>query len=153
MRRNNGEHQDATSLNAIPRTTTTLECASVPENITYQHALVEELGIFAEQFGYSVDELRELSETAIRTRWHEAYIEHVAYRANGRQPDVWTLRLGPNYVYFTVELHAVVIRGYGYDIDHEPLDDRDGGYFYCDNAWHGWGERLGGAGQSIAPIV
>ena len=44
-------------------------------------------------------------------------------------------QLRGNWAYYTVEPFEIVIRGYGYEIDHEPLDDFDGGGFYADNAW------------------
>ena len=76
--------------------------------------------------------LRKATEKAIRTRHQEATIKHESHRAKGRQPDIWTLSLGSVEVIYTVQPHAVVIRGYGWDLHREPLDDFDGGGHYPD---------------------
>ena len=53
-------------------------------------------------------------------------------QARGRQPDVWELDFGKARIIYTVEPHAIVIRGYLW----EPLDDYDGGGYFHDSAWH-----------------
>ena len=103
--------------------------------ITYYSALEESFDDWAAECGFEPQSLREASEHAIRTRHHHAIIEHESHKARGIQPDIFSLSLVSANVYYTVEEQAIVIRGYGYEIDHEPLDDFDGGGFYEDNAW------------------
>ncbi len=76
------------------------------------------------------------TEEVIRTRHAEAFIEHESHRARGQQPDIFTLKLSERiWVVYTVEAGRVVVRGYGQQLDHEPLDDFDGGFFFWDAAW------------------
>ena len=56
-------------------------------------------------------------------------------RTNGDQPDIFMLSFGSVDVFYTVEPVEVMIRGYGWQIDHEPLDDYDGGGFYAEASW------------------
>jgi len=100
--------------------------------ITHDKFHDHEFDAFASECGSNPNVLREATETAIRTRHHEARIDDPSHRANGRQPGILTLSLGlPRsvQVVYTVEPHAVVIRGYSWDIVGEPRDDKDGGYF------------------------
>ena len=103
--------------------------------ITYHPTLDREFDDWALDCGLDAQSLRLASERAIRNRHHEAIIEHESHKARGKQPDVFSLSLGPANVYYTVEPLEIMIRGYGYEIDHEPLDYRDGGGFYADSAW------------------
>lgn len=103
--------------------------------MTYYPALDQAFDDWAAACGWDPQSLRQASEQAIRGRHHEATIEHEAHKARGIQPDIFSLSLGSVNVYYTVEPTEIVIRGYGYEIDHEPLDYRDGGGFYADNAW------------------
>lgn len=135
MKRQASEYQDTTPVNVRRRGGTTPESERESERIAYFFGLEEELPALAAEIGISPERLRALTETAVRTRRDAAYFSHESHRATGRQPDIFTLDLGPAVMFFTVESHAVVIRGYGYEIDREPLDDRDGGYFYCDADW------------------
>ena len=103
--------------------------------ITYYPSLNREFDGCASACGWDPQSLRRASEQAIRNRHHEAIIEHESHKARGIQPDIFSLSFGSVNVYYTVEPLEIVIRGYGYEIDHEPLDDFDGGGFYADNAW------------------
>lgn len=106
--------------------------------ITYHRALDEDFNVWASSCGWTLGSLREASEQAIRTRHDEAVIKHKSHEAQGRQPDIWTLCLDSMRsleMYYTVEQHNVVIRGYGWEITGEPLDDFDGGGFYHDIRW------------------
>jgi hypothetical protein len=114
----------------------TIKCPDEPKRVMYYPGLEDELPGIAEEIGFSADRLRRLSEMALRTRRHEAYIEHKSNMPFGRRPAVFTINLGRAWMYFTVEREVVLIRGYGWDIDHEPLHDGDGGGFYCDY-WSG----------------
>ena len=103
--------------------------------ITYHPAFDQEFEGWAAACRWDPQSLRQASQQAIRGRHHEATIEQESHKARGIQPDVFSLSLGSVNVYYTVEAIEIVIRGYGYEIDHEPLDYGDGGGFYADNAW------------------
>lgn len=103
--------------------------------ITIHYMLDSQYDCWAKDCKQSPQQLRQMSEEAIRTRHHEAKIED-GHEADGRQPDILTLQLGTIEMFYTIETHAVVIRGYGWELDREPLDDFDGGGFFCDNHWH-----------------
>src|SRR6478752_648535 len=87
---------------------------------------------WAVECSYEPWELRRISKHAIRTRHQLAALLH---RAHGRQPDVFSLDLGNARVIYTIEDRAVVIRGYTWDLDREPLDDFDGGGHFTEFAW------------------
>ena len=70
----------------------------------------------------------------IRTRQHEATIEHESDRAGGRQPNTYTLPLGSARMYYTVERQEIVIRGYGWAVVGEAIDDFDD-YYYSEFEW------------------
>ena len=103
--------------------------------ITYHPALDEAFDGWAKACGWDPLSLRQASEQPIRSRHHEAFIEHESHRASGSQPNVYTLSLGSVEVVYTIESLEVMIRGYGWEIDHEPFDDYDGGGFYTENSW------------------
>lgn len=103
--------------------------------ITYYPSLEECFDDWAAACGFDPQSLRQASEQAIHIRHHEAIIEHESHKARGIRPDVFSLSLGSVNVYYTVEPRDIVIRGYSYELGHEPLDDFDGGGFYMDNAW------------------
>lgn len=103
--------------------------------ITYHSVLEESFGDWARTMGLMPALLRKVSELAIRRSHHEAFIEDESREARGRQPDIFTLWIDPFKLYYTIEPHAVVIRGYGWDIKGEPLDDFDGGGLYCEYEW------------------
>lgn len=116
----------------IQRTT---RCHFQSKPISYHPALTDALDDWLSDCGWKPHSLRRASEQAIRSRHHEAIIEHEANRARGNQPDIFSLSLGSANVYYTVESVELVIRGYGWEIDHEPLGDLDGGGFYADASW------------------
>jgi hypothetical protein len=93
-----------------------------------------DLDTLAQQFGYEPTELCWVTEKAIREHHRQATIEEGHY-ALGRQPDVYNLKFSTLYVYYTIESQAVVVRGDGWDLDRDPLDDFDGGGYYCDYEW------------------
>ncbi len=107
------------------------------QTLVYDSVLEQDLPAFAMEIGHSLKSLRNATKTAIHNRIDDAYIEHESDRGRGSHPDILTLDIGKARVHFTIEAHAVVVRGYSYDIDHEPLDERDGGFFYVDDAWRG----------------
>jgi hypothetical protein len=102
----------------------------VGKSITYHPALDSDYDYWAEACGREPQSLRHVSEHAIRTRHHEAIIEDESNRACGDRPDVYTLSLGSVAVFYSVEESTVMIRGYCWELDREPLDDHDGGGFY-----------------------
>ena len=103
--------------------------------ISYYPRLNDAFDGWAADCGWDVLSLRRASEHAIRSRHHDALIERKSHRARGNQPDIFTLSLGSVDVIYTVELLEVMIRGYGWEIDGEPLDDYDGGGFYAEVSW------------------
>ena len=80
--------------------------------------------------GQTQTQVLDALEHGIRTRHNEARVEHPANKANSFRPDVYTLQLKEFCVYFSHEGGGVLIRGLGWEIDHEPLDDFDGGGFW-----------------------
>jgi len=103
--------------------------------VTYHKALERAFDGWAAACGWDAQSLRQATEQAIRTRHHEALIDQESHKARGKQPDIFTLWLDSVRVYFTVEPDEIVIRGYAYEIDGEPLDDWDGGGFYAEASW------------------
>ena len=103
--------------------------------ISYHPTLDRAFDGWASECGWDSQSLRLASEQAIRSRHHEAIIEHETNKARGNQPDIFTLSLASVDVYYTMEPVEVMIRGYGWEIDHEPLGDLDGGGFYAEASW------------------
>jgi hypothetical protein len=103
--------------------------------IRFHPCLNDAFDAWASACGYDPDALKRASEHAVCTRHHEAVIERESDTRRKNQPAVFRLSLGAIRVYYTVERLAVVIRGYGWEIDGEPLDDFDGGGFYADASW------------------
>lgn len=100
------------------------------EPIVYHQALEEAFDAWAMEIGKQPARLRRETGHAIRNRHGEAHIEHVSSRANERRSDVYTLPLDACVVYFSIEAGAVVVRGYGWDMDRKPPYDFDGGGFW-----------------------
>ena len=71
--------------------------------INYHPALDGEFDAWASDCGWDPESLRRASETAIRSRHHEAIIEHESHKACGNQPNIFTLFLGSLGVVYTVE--------------------------------------------------
>lgn len=103
--------------------------------INYYPRLNDAFDGWAADCGWDSQSLRNASERAICFRHHEAIIAHEFHKARGNQPDICTLSLGSVDVIYTVEPLEVVIRGYGWEIDREPLDHGDGGGFYAEVSW------------------
>ena len=120
------------SKQLLPR----IRCGGIHKLITYHPCLARTFDGWAADCGQKPQTLRKMTECAIRTRHQEARIDHISERANGRQPDVYCLDLNRIQVYYTIELHAVVVRGYAWELNYEPRDDFEGGGFICDAAWH-----------------
>ena len=81
--------------------------------------------------GWSAGGLRKVSENAIRTRHQDAFIEHECHTTH--KPHIHCLLLNQRRnlrVYFTVERHAVLIRGYFWDVAGSPWHDRTGGVVF-----------------------
>ena len=122
------KREEATNMNQTTRYFT-------DRPISYYLALDAAFDGWASDCGWEPQSLRRASEQAIRSRHHDAVIAHESDKARGNQPDIFTLSLGSVDVIYTVEPREVVIRGYGWEIDHEPLDDYDGGGFYAEASW------------------
>lgn len=87
---------------------------------------------WAESCGYKPRALWRATRRAVLTRHAEAVIwnsERVG------EPPVFQLSLGRASVFYTIESHGIVIRGYGWEIDGEPLDDFDGGGYFVEHDW------------------
>ena len=107
------------------------------DKVIQYHSVLND-GFFADLekvTGWSPQRLREATEEAITTRHHEAFFEHESDKARGNRPDVFSLRIDSVQVFYTVQQDIVMVRGYGWKLNREPLDDMDGGGFYCDNDW------------------
>ncbi len=104
--------------------------------IEYHIAVKEWFGELAADLALPPHLFWRQTEEEIRTRHAEAFIEHESHRACGKQPDIFTFKLSDRIcVVYTVETDRVVVRGYGHQLDHAPLDDFDGGFFFWDAAW------------------
>lgn len=98
--------------------------------ITY---LFEDLHLLVAKCGWQPAHLRRAAEAAIRERHHRNAEVVEDSHASGRGPAVYRLDLGSVGVFYTVESKGVVVRGYGYEVCGETLDDFHGGGFYlCD---------------------
>lgn len=104
--------------------------------VAYHPCLDDTFDCWAAECGYEPLELRRVTEHAVRTRHREALITDETRKPRGRQPAVWELDLGRVRVIYTVERHAVVIRGYCWDIPSPPRDDFDGGGYFPEFDWH-----------------
>lgn len=98
--------------------------------IIYHEALEQAYDDWATEIGEKPLRLRQLTEDAIRTRHHDARIQHDSLRATEQRSDIYELPLDSYVVYFSIDADAVMVRGYGWDIPREPLDDFDGGGFW-----------------------
>ena len=103
--------------------------------VSYHRALDQTYDAWASECGRDPKSLRDATEQAICTRHHEAIIDDECHKARRNQPDIFTLSLGSLQVFYTVEPCEILVRGYGWDIDREPLDDFDGGGFYAEASW------------------
>lgn len=91
---------------------------------------------WADACGWNLQRLRLVSLRTIRLRHHDAFIDHRCQKGRSGRPDVYHLNLDDRLsIIYSVELKGVVIRGYAWKLDHEPLDDFDGGGHYSDNHW------------------
>jgi hypothetical protein len=105
--------------------------------IVYDETVDRQFDVFASGCGYLPADLPRASERAILKRRHKARIPHACYRARGKQPDIWELKLdGGCSVLYTDEPHAIVIRGYWWKREAELLDDEEGGRIYMENSWY-----------------
>lgn len=98
---------------------------------------LDDLEGWAESCRCSRDELVNATELGLRFRRHNAFVAP-RNRRSQYQPDVFTLSLGVGQsatVFYTIESHAIVVRGFGWEIVGEPLDDSDGGSYHCDYEW------------------
>lgn len=110
--------------------TTTNQLSTLP--ITYYIALDHALGCWLEEWELDGTWLRTATETAIRTRHHDAVIEehHKAHHdpvAHRDLPDIFTICLGPVVAYYSIEPTAIMVRGYGRDLPDDADIHADGG--------------------------
>lgn len=104
------------------------------------HEFIEPLANwFAEQQECSIRDLRDRCERAIRDCPTTAYVRRDEDRGFGPQPNVFALELDSSrdfWAYFTVEEHAVVIRGFGRESPPEPHDEWAFGWYFCETEWN-----------------
>jgi hypothetical protein len=99
-------------------------------SISYHPGVSDSFDAWAEACRFHPDTLRRTTEFAIRNRHHQAIPEDARYKHRVDCPDIFRLSLGTADVYYSIEQQGVLVRGYGWEIAHEPLDDRDGGGYY-----------------------
>lgn len=104
--------------------------------ITFHPKLDRDIGEWARKCEWEPPDLMEESELAIRRRHNEATTGYESEQARGRQPSIFRLYIddGTTQVVYSVEDHAVVIRGYAWRNAHDPPGVWDGG-FYADAEW------------------
>lgn len=100
--------------------------------IKYVLRIAEDFQIFADESGISPRLLCRMTVLGILN-------QHVNAVRKPGYPNVEVFQLavgGPKntIVYYTVDCKTITVRGYGWDIDREPLDDQDGGFFIAP-AW------------------
>jgi hypothetical protein len=108
------------------------ERRGIEDPIRYHCSLLADFGGWALACKSKPRTLLATTERAIRTRGARGVIESPR---EGLRPAVLTLPLYLRHslnVYFTRESWCVLIRGYSWKVDREPLDDMDGGGFYSD---------------------
>jgi hypothetical protein len=104
--------------------------------VVFLPIIEDKFDLWADSLRYDPDRLRKASLKAVRTRHHEAFINHPSERANDRQPNIYTLAIPGGNAVYSDEPQAMVIRGYTYQIYRKPLDDFDGGFHITDYEWH-----------------
>jgi hypothetical protein len=97
------------------------------------HPIVYELGggdheFWADAVGCTPIELRDATESLIRTCHHAAILES---KAVAPFPEVYRLGLGCLVVFYTVEREAIVVRGYGENIPRHQCDETMSGGYNC----------------------
>lgn len=105
--------------------------------ITYHVHLDEHFSDWARDCGMEPIRLREASEMAIRERHNTEGAVGEVDRATEYQPDIFNLNLSSQVqVFYTIEERGVVIRGYAWELQREPLNELDGGSYYCEPNWY-----------------
>jgi hypothetical protein len=107
-----------------------LEPNIASRTILYHPGVSDSFDGWAKACGIRPDTLRRRTEFGIRNRHHQAVPEDPRYRYRPASCDVFRLGLGKIEVYYSIEQYGVLVRGYGWDITHEPLDERDGGGYF-----------------------
>ena len=98
--------------------------------ISYHPGVSDSFDGWAAGCGFHPETLRRATEFEIRNRHHEAIPEDARYKHRPDSADIYRLSLGTVDVYYSIEPSEVVVRGYGWEIPREPLDDHDGGGYY-----------------------
>jgi len=101
--------------------------------ITYYCAVSEGFEIYADECGVSPAALRRMTVLGILNRHVDA-----ERKPEYRNVALFCLALGgpkQAVVYYSVDAQMITVRGYGWEIGREPLDDRDGGCCYLEPAW------------------
>ena len=109
-----------------------------PIRVIYDYKLATKLEHWARFCSFKPDSLRKASKKAVRTNHHKAFFIHESHEAHGNQPNIYTqtLRKRPSvYIHYTIEPHAIVIRGYAWRIVDEQLGAFIGGAIYGELHW------------------
>jgi hypothetical protein len=91
-----------------------------------------EINYWAGFYGSSPCQLRRDTESMIRTCHQAALFD---FKATGKHPDVYELGLSSLRVYYTVEPHAIVVRGYSPNLADHQLEETFAGGIYADFDW------------------
>jgi hypothetical protein len=91
-----------------------------------------EIDYWAGFYGSSPGQLRSDTQSIIRACHRAALFD---FKASGKQPDVYELGLGSLRVYYTVESHAIVVRGYSPNLPPHQLDEAFAGGIYTEFDW------------------
>ena len=102
-------------------------------DVLYDYGVDVEIIYWADSVRCGVDQLRGRVRTVIRNCHHAALIES---QALGSQPEVYGLGIGSLKVFYTVETHAVVVRGFAPNLPHDQVEEEIAGGFYGDSKWN-----------------
>lgn len=101
--------------------------------ILYHPGVKDNFDGWAVGCGWRPETLRRATEFRIRNCHHQSIPEDHRYKPRPESPDIFRLNIGTVDVYYSRESHGFVVRGYGWDIEHEPVDDNDGGGYFTDH--------------------
>ena len=94
--------------------------ATAKKPIRYMDQIESNFEIWAAECGFEAEVLRRETERAIRTRHGEST------REDSGSP-IFTLSIGDFNVHYSFWSDSFLVRGYSWEIDHEPIECLDGG--------------------------
>lgn len=104
--------------------------------ITCCDPLLHDLPYVASRLGRSLSDLLTETDTGVRTHFARARVAEASDAANGRQPNIYSLKLAGFSIHFTDEPHALVVRGYSFGARGKRPEAMDGGQVYHCTSWH-----------------